>query len=175
MDCLDKQLIELMNLTFECYILLLKDETVLDLESRKISLKDLEHLLQVLKTNTHIGHVIFPAEVKKTANFQTILFEINKQITLNNRNFDTFTDDLTLCLLTKLTYDYKNNKENEPTLTEAIHPKDLEYFEKQSDWNSLEEKGWEVKQVFNILDDRIDCELIREHACIVYMNKKNVK
>jgi len=145
----------------------LKDEIVINLESREISLNDLHHLLSVLQNNMHIGHVIFPKEVKRNLNFQDILIEINKQIILNNRIFDTYTDDLTLCLLTKLTYEYKNNKKRKHT-NDDVHPKDLEYFQMQPDWHPLKEKGWQVKKVLNFLETNHNLE----HACIVYMNKK---
>jgi hypothetical protein len=150
---------------FDKFVDNLKDEIVINLESHEISLNDLHHLLGVLQNNTHIGHVIFSKEVKRNLKFQDILIEINKQIILNNRIFDTFTDDLTLCLLTKLTYEYKNIKKKKYTNTD-VHPKDLEYFQMQPDWHPLKEKGWDVKRVFNLPNDN------QGHACIVFMNKK---
>jgi len=120
------------KMTFKDYIenQLLNNEFVINLENfpNCISKCDFNYLLDILKNNNHIGHVIH----KKTSIGylginNKILKEIALQIIKNNRNFDAFTSDLTLCSLAKLTFEYENPKEalnDNNDIQNEIHPDD---------------------------------------------------
>jgi len=167
-------------MTFKDYIenQLLNNEFVINLENFPgcISKWDFNYLLDFLKNNNHIGHVIHK---KKSIGYlginDKILKEIALQIIKNNRNFDAFTSDLILCSLAKLTFEYENPKEalNQNDIQNEVHSDDLEYFESKPEWLALSDDGWKVKRVFNFRNEKeINLNKYRENACIVYVNER---
>ena len=117
--------------------IIISNKLIIDLNeySKAITENDQIELLEFVQKNSHIGYVIFKSEDYQCPS--KLKIEIENQLEKNNRNFKTFTADKTLCLLTKITFNWHGN------------PYSGDYNQKlKQDWQQLEKEGWLMQKEF---------------------------
>ena len=86
-----------------------ENKFVIDLKEylKEVNENDLVDLLNVVKENSHIGYVVFkPEHYQSQSTLKQLRGDIEKQLVQNNKDYKTFTQDKTICLLAKITYNW---------------------------------------------------------------------
>ena len=113
---------------------------IIDLKeySKEVTQTDLCYLLNFVTENLYISYVIFkPEHYNKNFNYAQQKEDIEQQVEKNNRKSKKFTDDKTLCQITKIAFNWYGN----------TYPSSF-YSAMKKEWAQLEEKGWEMEKNF---------------------------
>ena len=78
---------------------------------KNLTVKDLNYILEKTKNEPLIGHIIFNKELRNNIQLTDLIKKIENQLTINNRKFETYSSDYTLCLIAKDSYCYSGSKQ----------------------------------------------------------------